>query len=137
MAGARMSVTDTDYLLAALADGRWHNLNELLRRSFTERGCGLTVHSRVSDLRKYGHCIQHRTVKGARRGEASEYRLLRASLEQATVATTPSPAAVASSSERPLAETGVTKAAAEPHHAPVSASEQLALSGGAFRRTAA
>jgi hypothetical protein len=66
--------TDCDFVLEVLADGREHSLNDILRASFAERGCGLTVHSRVSDLRKRGHRIQHRTV--GKRGAGSLYRLV-------------------------------------------------------------
>lgn len=50
-------MTDADFLLSVLSDGEPHSLNEILSRSFRERGCGLTVHSRAADLRKRGHVI--------------------------------------------------------------------------------
>ena len=65
--------TDCQFILDVLSDGREHSLNELLQRSLAERGCGLTVHSRVADLRKRGHRITHRTV--GQRGAGSLYQL--------------------------------------------------------------
>lgn len=50
MTGER--VTDADWLEAKLRDGRWWTTNDLLRASFAERGCGLTVHSRAADVRR-------------------------------------------------------------------------------------
>lgn len=69
-----VEMTDCEFLRWTLRDGEWHSLNDVLRRSFAERGCGLTVHSRVSDLRAQGHRIEHRMV--GRRGDGSQYRLL-------------------------------------------------------------
>jgi hypothetical protein len=68
--------TDAQFLLRVLSDGRPHSLNEILQASFAERGCGLTVHSRASDLRSQGHIIVHETVKGAERGAGHTYRLV-------------------------------------------------------------
>lgn len=66
--------TDSDFLLRVLRDGRPHSLNEILQRSFRERGCGLTVHSRAADLRvKRGYDI--RNWKDGERGAGSWYRL--------------------------------------------------------------
>lgn len=65
--------TDADFLLRVLRDGRPHNLNEILRRSMAERGCGLTIHSRASDLRKRGYDV--RNWKDGQRGQGSWYRL--------------------------------------------------------------
>ena len=45
-------MTDVDFLLSVLADGEAHSQAEILRRSFDERGHGLTVHSRAADLRR-------------------------------------------------------------------------------------
>lgn len=68
---------DARFLLEVLRDGREHELGEILRRSFDERGCGMTVHSRAADLRKLGYKVKNRTVAlpGGRRG--SYYQLLR------------------------------------------------------------
>ena len=68
-------MTDCDFLLEVLSDCKPHSLNEILRRSFMERGCGLTVHSRVADLRKRGHVIRWENDAKARRGDASIYTL--------------------------------------------------------------
>lgn len=54
----RASMTDTDYLLLMLSDGRWHSQADILFGSQQERGYGMTVHSRASDLRKRGHVIE-------------------------------------------------------------------------------
>lgn len=67
-------MSDCDFLLDMLQDGREHSLNEILAASFSERGCGLTVHSRAADLRKRGHDVRQRTV--GRRGAGSLYRLV-------------------------------------------------------------
>ena len=69
--------TDAAFLLRVLSDGRPHSLNEILQASFAERGCGMTCHSRVSDLRAQGHTIIHETVKGAERGAGHTYRLVK------------------------------------------------------------
>jgi hypothetical protein len=75
--------TDAQFLLRVLSDGRPHTLNEILQASFAERGCGLTVHSRASNLRSQGHVILHETVKGAERGAGHTYRLIRAGITAA------------------------------------------------------
>jgi hypothetical protein len=67
-------VTDCEFLLRVLSDGEPHSLNEVLRRSFAERGCGLTVHSRAADLRRQGHLVAN--WKDGERGDGSWYRLL-------------------------------------------------------------
>lgn len=69
-------MNDREFLLAVLADGRPHSLAEILSRSMNERGCGLTVHSRVADLRKHGYTIEHGRVEGAERGHAHTYLLV-------------------------------------------------------------
>ena len=58
-------MTDALWLLSVLKDGCWHSRDAILSRSFSERGCGLTVHSRVSDLRKNGHRIECKTRLGS------------------------------------------------------------------------
>lgn len=69
--------TDCAFLFSVLSDGLPHTLNEIHRRSFSERGCGLTVHSRVSDLRtKHGYVIEHLTIPNASRGEGHAYQLV-------------------------------------------------------------
>jgi hypothetical protein len=44
-------VTDRDFLRQVLQQGPASNL-EILRLSFQQRGCGLTVHSRAAELRR-------------------------------------------------------------------------------------
>ena len=83
-------MTDCDFLYDVLSDNRPHSLNEILRRSFAERGCGLTVHSRVADLRKRGHVIHCERDPKARRGDAYLYTL--ASLPTAPVSFSRPPA---------------------------------------------
>jgi hypothetical protein len=70
-------VTDNEFIAEVLADGKWHSTSEILSYSIHERGHGLTVHSRVSDLRSKGFEIEHRTAKGSR-AQAHQYRLVRA-----------------------------------------------------------
>jgi hypothetical protein len=83
-------MTDSDFLLAVLQSDpdEWVAQHTILERSFAERGCGLTVHSRAATLRERGHIIECdvRLVKGGRR--ASYYRL-RPSLSSAPVSTVP------------------------------------------------
>jgi hypothetical protein len=69
-------VTDAAFILSVLADGQKHSQADLLRRSFEERGHGLTVHSRVADLRGKGHYIVCERVPGADRGHAWVYQLV-------------------------------------------------------------
>ena len=68
-------MTDSAWLLGVLEDGSWHTLSEILRRSDAERGHGLTVHSRVSDLRKQGHQIEQKSWRANGRVQ-STYRLV-------------------------------------------------------------
>lgn len=93
-------MTDKAWLLNLLSDGVPRTLNEILRRSFDDRGCGLTVHSRISDLRKDGYQIAWWQQPGEKRGNSSVYQLV--SLEEADCGLgvrAASPAASASSSE--------------------------------------
>ena len=69
-------MTDAAFLLSILEDGEEHSQAELLRRSFEQRGCGLTVHSRIADLRNKGHFIVCRRVQGKSRGDGWLYQLL-------------------------------------------------------------
>jgi hypothetical protein len=69
-------VTDCAFLLELLGDGGEHTLTDILRASIDQRGHGLTVHSRVADLRKQGHEIEHVTIRGAERGAGHAYRLV-------------------------------------------------------------
>lgn len=50
--------TDCDFLLAVLSDGQKHSRNHILHMSLQERGCGITCHSRASELRKKGYGIE-------------------------------------------------------------------------------
>jgi hypothetical protein len=84
-------VTDKEFLLAVLEDGRPHTLNEILMRSFNERGCGLTVHSRAAELRSCGHRIENTKDPKKRRGDGSVYRLVRAQEAQPTQAADAAP----------------------------------------------
>lgn len=69
-------IKDADFLADVLADGEWHSLGEILERSVRDRGCGLTVHSRVSDLRKRGFVIENRTAANGSGRRDSSYRLI-------------------------------------------------------------
>lgn len=67
-------MTDNAYLLHVLKDGRWHSHTEILQRSIQERGHGLTVHSRASELRvKFGQNVECRVAGSPRR--QSFYRI--------------------------------------------------------------
>lgn len=66
-------MTDNAYLLHILKDGAWHSRDEILSHSMMERGCGMTVHSRASDLRKLGHPVECDVRHGERR--QSFYRI--------------------------------------------------------------
>lgn len=57
--------TDADFLYSVLSDGKPHSTTEILRRSFVERGVGLTVHSRAATLRERGHVIRCFQQRGA------------------------------------------------------------------------
>ena len=68
-------MSDADYLLYVLRAWRtWTPHSMILQWSFSDRGVGMTVHSRASDLRARGHKIECdvRTVDGRRK---SFYRL--------------------------------------------------------------
>lgn len=73
----RLAVSDKDFLLRVLADGEWHSLSEIVSRSISRRGYGLTVHSRAADLRRDGYAVENRVVRPAGGGRAvSYYRLV-------------------------------------------------------------
>ncbi len=63
-------MTDSEYVLAQLEQGPRDTI-EILVASIRERGVGLTVHSRVADLRRDGHkitcAIEGKTRKGRER----------------------------------------------------------------------
>ena len=112
--------TDKEFLARVLSDGGPHNLNEILQRSFRERGCGLTVHSRVSDLRRDGMNVVH--WKDGERGNGSWYQLrpLGSAAGRAGLAVDPS-----GRETDGLLSRGKVPAARE---------VQLSLTGDAFRR---
>lgn len=58
-------MNDADFLLRVLSEhpGRWIRLEEIISRSQSERGHGLTVHSRAADLRAKGHNVECRLVR--------------------------------------------------------------------------
>src|SRR4051812_11424509 len=87
--------THCELLIDLLRDGRWHSTSELLRSTMELTGEGMTVHSRVSQLRGRGVVIQHRHVGGEEGARAHEYRLV--SVPLAAPASGVSPAAPASS----------------------------------------
>jgi hypothetical protein len=71
-----MTVTQADRILAVLLDGREHTLAEIHRKA----GHSI-VHSRISDLRKKGCVIDHRTKPHKKGATASVYRLVSAPAE--------------------------------------------------------
>lgn len=99
--------SDCAFLLAVLADGRPHSNQEILARSQEERGCGLTVHSRKSDLvNRFGYQIRSWHEPGSgRRGRSWLYQLVVLPAESAgrPPATDPTPEPAAGSAERPTA----------------------------------
>jgi hypothetical protein len=69
-------VTDKDFLLAVLSDGKPRTLTEILQRSIAERGHAFTVHSRAADLRRDGYKIVNWHDPSGTRGAASVYQLV-------------------------------------------------------------
>ena len=69
-------MTDNDFLLKVLRGGDWISQDEILRRSQSERGYGMTVHSRAADLRKKGHMIVNVVRRGPSGRAQSFYRLV-------------------------------------------------------------
>lgn len=63
------SNTGCERVLRVLSDGEWHTARELYASTYC------VVHSRMSDLRKRGHLIEHRVTHG-RDASGHEYRLL-------------------------------------------------------------
>lgn len=49
-------MTDADFVIQQLRHGP-RSTNDLLRASFDQRSVGLTVHSRIADLRRHGYQI--------------------------------------------------------------------------------
>lgn len=87
-------MTDAEFLLKVLRDGRWHGLNEILGRSQADRGFGLTVHSRAADLRKRGLTVEQENRPGPNGRVASFYRLLSAAESSGQTAGSPVSAAL-------------------------------------------
>ncbi len=69
-------MTDSEYVLAQLEQGPRDTI-EILVASIRERGVGLTVHSRVADLRRDGYDIRCSVEGKTRKGRLRyEYRLV-------------------------------------------------------------
>jgi hypothetical protein len=78
--------SDADFLLAMLREtpNEFVSQAEILRRSQAERGCGLTVHSRIADLRRRGYNIPPALCLRAEDGRVvSYYRILEPPLREA------------------------------------------------------
>jgi len=122
--------TDCAFLLRMLSDGVPRTLNDIIGRSFKERGCGLTVHSRAADLRRQGFNVVN--WKDGVRGDGSWYQLR--PLEEAAPGSEPltSPSAAVSSSGR--GTDGSLLVGAIPA---AQQDGQLVLDGREFRRRAA
>jgi biotin operon repressor len=58
-------------ILRALADGRWHTVANIHRKSGTSR-----LNSRISELRKHGYVIEHETIPQKTGSLGHKYRLL-------------------------------------------------------------
>lgn len=124
-------MTDADFMLAVLSErpGEWISQRYILDRSEQTRRCGLTPHSRASDLRNRGHIIENKTERIGTRA-VSYYRLVTASLSTPpgqpgaplSPASTLLPGGVESED---LARPGGTSADREPSHS--SESEDLSL----------
>jgi hypothetical protein len=81
-----MRQTDADFLLAVLREtpNEFVSQAEILRRSQADRGCGLTVHSRIADLRRRGYSIPPALCIRAEDGRVtSYYRILEPPLREA------------------------------------------------------
>lgn len=73
----RVKQTDADYLLDLLRDGRELTGPEILRYSQHERGVGMTIHSRISELRNdRGHTITTRCLGHKNGRNIYAYRLV-------------------------------------------------------------
>lgn len=59
-------MTDSEFLLAVLRErpDQWVAQADIIERSQQERGYGITVHSRASDLRKLGYDVENQVVRG-------------------------------------------------------------------------
>lgn len=76
-------ISDADFMLAVLREtpDEWVSQATILQRSTDARGCGMTPHSRASDLRARGHVIENRCERVGTR-VISFYRLVTASLNE-------------------------------------------------------
>lgn len=96
-------MSDHAFLYHVLEDGEWHGQDEILQRSQTERGYGLTVHSRAADLRKKGCVIQCQMQQLRNGRRRSFYRLVALSEPQArgslSVPATPTPLGLPSTAD--------------------------------------
>ncbi len=69
-------MTDAEFMLSVLERGPASTM-EIIMASVKERGCGLTPHSRASDLRRQGHDIRCE-IEGEHNGRMIyEYSLIR------------------------------------------------------------
>jgi hypothetical protein len=69
-------MNDVDFVLWCLEHSP-HTTMGLIRRSESLRGCGLTPHSRVADLRRRGHDVRCRRIGTYNRRPIFEYALVR------------------------------------------------------------
>jgi len=67
-------LTDAAFMLTELRRGP-ATTNELIRRSYAERGVGLTAHSRASTLRELGHNVSCTRIGSNGRRGIFQYRL--------------------------------------------------------------
>lgn len=143
----RRAETDCDFLLRVLSDGEAHSLNEILRRSFSDRGCGLTVHSRAADLRARGYRINN--WKDGQRGDGSKYRMLLGVEERvgetpvdpgvfpvrrSTVPTTPASSTPSSPALTPDLTTAGVAGGQDAQGAAPDQVGQMTLTGGSFTK---
>ena len=88
-------VTDADFLRSILDDGDWHSQAEIIARSITERGHGLTVHSRAATLREHGYTVECEVRRNGNGRPLSFYRIV--TLDEPAVAVGEDPPAGSSS----------------------------------------
>lgn len=71
-------MSDSDFMLQVLQErpGVWVSQMEIVRRSEQARGCGMTVHSRASDLRNRGLVVENRIERNEHGRAVSFYRLV-------------------------------------------------------------
>jgi hypothetical protein len=73
-----MRQTDADFMLSVLSETpeEWVPAMVILRRSFEDRGVGLTIHSRAATLRERGHIIECRVDRAEEMRAISYYRIV-------------------------------------------------------------